>query len=296
MSHTLSMREELPKIVFFGTPDIAVWVLSELERCGIVPSLIVTKPDTPQGRKMIMTASPVSVWAQERGIEVYKPPTLKSDEVIEKLRDCGGDLFIVAAYGKIIPQHILDIPKYGTLNVHPSLLPLLRGASPIRSAILNDMHHTGVSIMLLTAGMDEGPILAQRAVDISPHEWPISGRVLDERLSRVGGVLLAETIPLWVRGDIAPTEQEHSRATYTKKITKDMAEISLADDSYQNLLKIKAYDGWPTAYFFYEKNGKRVRINIIDAHIEDNALTLTRVVPEGKKEMSWETFLRGEGV
>lgn len=272
---------------------VAVWVLDELEKKGITPSLIVTNPDAPQGRKLVLTPPPVKVWAIERGIEVLQPTTLRSDEIVSTLSTHTFDLFIVAAYGKIIPQSILDLPKHGTLNVHPSLLPLLRGASPIRSAILNDMHGTGVTIMLMDADLDHGPILAQESAGITENEWPLRGEVLDERLARQGGRMLAEVIPKWLAGELEPKAQDHAAATFCTKITKEMGEIDLAADPYQNLLKIRAFDGWPGTFFFTEKNGKRMRVKITDAELAaDGSLKITRVVPEGKKEMAYEDFMR----
>lgn len=282
---------EFPKICFFGTPQISVWVLEELEKAGMLPSLIITNADALQGRKMIMTASPVSDWASARRITVLKPESLKDESVPEMLSASGCDLFIVAAYGKIIPQNILDIPTYKTLNVHPSLLPKLRGASPIRSAILEDMNPTGISIMILTKGMDEGPLLAQVEVPIPKENWPIRGNELDELLAKKGGVLLAETLPKWITGEITAQEQDHAQATYSKKITKEDGLINLEDDPYQNLLKIRAFDGWPGTYFFHEKDGVKTRIKIVDATIEDSKLKILRIIPEGKKETDWEVFV-----
>lgn len=282
-----------PKTVFFGTPDIGVYVLEELEKAGLLPSLIVTNPDAPQGRKMVLTETPVAGFARDRNIPVLKPRTLKDPEIHQTLQNSGAELFIVAAYGKIIPQSILDIPKYGTLNMHPSLLPKLRGASPIRGAILKNEYPTGVSIMLLTAGLDEGPILAQEIADIPPTQWPMRGRELDERLAHMGGSLLAQTLPQWISGALTPQEQDHAGATHSVKITKDMALIDLTDDPISNLRKIRAFDGWPGAYYFHEKNGMPIRVKIVDAEIKDGALVLLRVIPEGKKEMSYEDFLRG---
>jgi methionyl-tRNA formyltransferase len=282
----------IPKIAFFGTPDIAVYVLEELERAGITPSLMVTNPDSPQGRKMLMTETPVAQFARARGIEMLKLETLKDPAVYEALCASGAELFIVAAYGKIIPKAILDLPKYGTLNMHPSLLPKLRGASPIRSAILKNEYPTGVSVMVLTEGLDEGPVVAQEVASIEESEWPLAGRILDERLARDGGTLLARILPEWLEGTITPQEQNHREATYSTKITKEMAEINLADDAEENLRKIRAFDGWPQAFFFHEKDGVRTRIKIIDAEIRDNALVLTRVIPEGKKEMAYEDWVR----
>lgn len=284
--------QTLPSIAFFGTPDIGVWVLEVLEKNGIIPNLIVTNPDAPQGRKMILTPSPVALWGDARGIPVHKPETLRDADVKDMLIASGCELFIVAAYGKMIPQSILDIPKYKTINMHPSLLPLLRGASPIRTAILEDKNPTGVSIMILTAGMDEGPILAQEEVSIPASKWPMRGQALDELLSRKGAELLVRILPSWIQDDITPTEQDHSKATYSQKITKDMGLINLNDDAYANLLKIRAFDGWPSTYFFHERNGEKVRVKIVDAEYEDGALILTRVTPEGRKEMSWEDFIR----
>jgi len=285
--------ESFPRIAFFGSPDIAVWVLEELVQANIIPALIVTNSDTPQGRKMLMTPTPVAQWADAHHIETFKPTSLRNDETMTTLETAECELFIVAAYGKIIPERILDIPAHKTLNMHPSLLPKLRGASPIRSAILEDMNPTGVTIMELTAGMDEGPILAQEEVQITPKDWPLRGTQLDRLLAQKGGALLAELLPRWVRGKLTPVEQDHTKATYSKKITKEMGELILADDPYTNLLKIRAFDGWPGTYFFVTKNDVKVRVKIVDAELHtDGSLNILRVIPEGKKEMSYEDFVR----
>lgn len=279
-------------MAFFGTPDIAVFVLDALEQAGIVPALVVTNPDAPQGRKLIMTPPPAKGWAYERNIEVFQPETLKDDAVAQLLRDGGFDLFVVVAYGKIIPKSILEIPKHGTLNVHPSLLPKFRGASPIRSAILADVRETGVTVMLMDEQLDHGPILAQESANIAPTDWPMRGRELDELLARKGGALLASVIPRWVAHEVTPREQEHGSATFCTKISKEMGALDLKSDSYQNLLKIRAFDGWPGTHFFTEKNGVRMRVKIVDAALaSDGTLRITRVIPEGKKEMSFESFM-----
>lgn len=280
------------RLGFFGTPDIAVMVLYELEKAGYIPELIITNPDAPQGRKMIMTPPPVKIWADERDISILQPETLKDSAIVTALKENDFDLFIVAAYGKIIPSAILDIPKHGTLNVHPSLLPKFRGASPIRSAILNDVRETGVSIMLMDAELDHGPIVAQKKVEILPQNWPMRGNELDKVLAHQGGELLADVIPKWIQGEITPEAQNHDEATFCSKISKEMGEIDLTTDPYQNLLKIRAFDGWPGTYFFTEKNGKRLRVKIIDAELkEDGTLNILRVIPEGKKEMAYKDFL-----
>ncbi|HYF10533.1 MAG TPA: methionyl-tRNA formyltransferase [Candidatus Paceibacterota bacterium] len=273
--------------VFFGTPELSVRVLEELSRVGLVPELIVTSPDAPQGRRLVLTPPPAKRWAEAHSIPLIQPKTLKTDEGLEELLKKQYDFFVVAAYGKIIPQRLIDLPKKGVLNVHPSLLPKFRGASPIRSQILADDRDTGVSIMLIDAEMDHGPILSQIRVPVSP--WPPGALELEDTIARAGGAELARVIPLWMNGEIQPAEQNHAEATFTKKIEKEDGLLDLSVDGYQNFLKIKAYEGWPGTYFFL--NGKRVIIK--DATYENGALRLTRVLPEGGKEMPYEEFLRG---
>ncbi len=283
-----------PRIAFFGTPHIAVSVLDALKEVGMLPAVIITNPDAPQGRKMVLTPPPVKVWGEEQKVPVLQPLSLKTDDsVVPYLETLGVNLIVVAAYGKIIPKSILDIPKHGTLNVHPSLLPKLRGASPIRSAILEDMRETGVTIMLLDEELDHGPILAQEVVPIEKESWPLRGQALDTLLASRGGKLLAQVIPKWINGDITPIPQDHSQATFCTKITKEMGEIDLTADPYHNLLKIRAFDGWPGTFFFTERNGARIRVKILDAElVSDGSLKITRIVPEGKNEMAYEDFIR----
>lgn len=282
------------RIAFFGTPQIAVHILDALESAHILPSVIITNPDAPQGRKMVLTPPPVKVWAQERRIPILQPQSLRTDETVrEYLKAHNITLSIVAAYGKIIPQAILDIPQHGTLNVHPSLLPQFRGASPIRSAILSDARETGVTIILLDADLDHGPIVAQKNISIPKEAWPMRGSELDTLLATEGGKLLTETIPAWVAGTLTAHEQNHASATFCEKITKEMGEVDLSDDGYANLLKIRAFDGWPGTFFFHEHNGRKIRVKITDAELNaDGSLRITRVVPEGKTEMSYEDFLK----
>lgn len=268
------------KIVFFGTPEFSVSVLEELYKKNIVPTLIVTAPDAKVGRGMVLTSPPAKVWAEKHDVDVIQNHT---DEM---LLNTEWDLFIVASYGKILPSELLDLPNKGVLNVHPSLLPKFRGASPIVSAILEDEKETGVSIMLLDEKMDHGPILAQARVEVD--NWPPKASVLEDILVTEGGKLLAEVVPPWMKGEITPEEQDHDKATFSKKITKKDGLINLGDDPYKNYLKIQALVGWPGTYFFV--NDKRVKITDADF---DGKLIINRVIPEGKKEMKYEDFLRG---
>ncbi|PIT91071.1 methionyl-tRNA formyltransferase [Candidatus Kaiserbacteria bacterium CG10_big_fil_rev_8_21_14_0_10_49_17] len=281
------MKNNSIQFVFFGTPELSVTVLEELKKEGFMPRIVVTAPDTPHGRGMKLAPPPVKVWALKNSVAVLQPRKI-TEEVIAELAQEQWDVFIVAAYGKILPQTLLDIPMHGTLNVHPSLLPRLRGPSPIRSAILLDEKVTGVSIMLLDAEMDHGPILAQEVVEVV---WPPRAPELEKRLAKKGGEMLAKILPQWVAGEIAPQEQEHEKATFCRMLKKGDAEINLSDDPYQNLLKIRGYEKAPGAYFFTEKNGKKIRVKVVSAERDESgSLKLLRVIPEGKKETHWENF------
>ncbi len=200
-------------------------------------------------------------------------------------------MFVVASYGKILPKALLDIPRRGVVNMHPSLLPRLRGPSPIRSAILNDEKEVGVSVMLLDEKMDHGPLIAQKKVEM-PY-WPMHGLELDDLLAREGGELLADYLPLWIDGDGRSAQQNHDLATYCSMFKKEDGLIDMQDDAHYNLLKIRALEGWPGTFTFFERNGKQLRVKIIDAHVENGNLILDRIIPDGKRIMSFQEFSRG---
>ncbi len=284
------------RIVFWGTSRFSVIVLDEMAREGVLPSLIVTAPPKPKGRHLELTSSTVKVWADLHNIPTLEPLEIKSPEFANTL-GINWDLFIVASYGKIIPRTILDTPHYGTLNVHPSLLPHLRGASPLQSAILEEVpvgstHETGVTIMQIDEEVDHGPIVAQEKILIS--NWPPKGSDLEEALGILGGKLLVKIIPDWLAKEITPRAQNHAHATYTKKITKESGQINIETDPEQMYRKIRAFDIWPRAYFLTKRNGREMRVVVTNAKIEEGKLILLRVIPEGKKEMLYEDFLRGQ--
>lgn len=281
------------RLVFFGSAPLAIPTLEALKEGGMLPTLIVTTPDRAVGRGNMMTSPETKAWADANEIDCIQTDHA-NDTLIEALQNTEWDLFIVASWGMIMPKHILDIPKQGTLNVHPSLLPKYRGASPIISQILMDDREAGVTIMLMDEKMDHGPILAQSRITIDQEDWPVDLPTLEAMLSEEGGRLLVETIPAWLRGDIAPEDQDHTKRTLTKKITKEDGALNLEDDAYQNYLKICAFKGNIGTYFFArKKTGETLRVKIADAEYENGVLTLTRVIPEGKKEMDYEDFLRG---
>ncbi|QSH39485.1 methionyl-tRNA formyltransferase [Candidatus Kaiserbacteria bacterium] len=275
--------------VFFGTPKLATLVLEELKKEGHLPSLVVTAPDKPVGRGLKLTPSPVKVWTQENAIPTLEPEVF-DEHTAQVLKEQGSVVFIVVAYGKILPQSVIDIPQKGILNVHPSLLPKFRGPSPVRSAILQDEKNTGVTVMKIDEKMDHGPILVQEKY--TPPTWPPNAKELDEYLFVRGGALLADVLPKYVSGEISPYEQDHEQATYCRLFTKEDGLINLVEDPYTNLLKIHAYRGWPNAYFFTERDGKDVRINIASAHIENDELIIDEVIPEGKNKMSYDSFMQ----
>lgn len=266
---------------FFGTSHIAVFVLDALHAAGLAPKLVVTIPAKPRGRGLEVQPTPVAQWAR-----AHEVPLAEDWQLFEAGT---WDVAVVVDYGKILPQRLLDMPKRGFLNVHPSLLPRFRGPSPIRSAILHDEKKVGVSIILLDAQMDHGPIVAQKTIESA---WPPRNSELEKLLMQAGGTLLAQILPHWVSGDIEAATQNDDIATYCEKFSKADGELDLAADAYKNLLKIRAFEGWPGTFAFFERAEKRIRVQILDAHLEGEKLVVDYVKPEGKGVMSYEDFVR----
>lgn len=275
-----------PLFVFFGTPRFATMVLDALERHGLLPALVVTAPDKPQGRGLVLTPSPAKQWALERGIDVATPATLKDGLLATELENTNWDVFVTAAYNKLIPQELLEMPRKGALNVHPSLLPKFRGPSPALSAILADERSTGVSIMQMDELMDHGPVVAQAKVELEEAAWPPKGSMFEDLLATEGGNLLAEILEPYIKGEITPEPQDESQATFTKKFKDEDSLIDLQGDPREQLLKIRAFDKNPRAHFFI--NNKRVIVT--EAEMRDSKLEILKVIPEGKKEMGFTLF------
>ncbi|KND49588.1 MAG: methionyl-tRNA formyltransferase [Parcubacteria bacterium C7867-008] len=273
---------------FFGTPMVAVWVLEEMEKAEMLPKVIVTAPDRPAGRGMQLTESEVKVWAREHNIPILQPEKLDAAFRTEiSAYEC--EVFVVAAYGKILSKRVLSLTPHGCINVHPSLLPKYRGAAPIEGQILSDEKEVGVSIMLLDEGMDTGPVLAQERIEISG--WPVGRTELSEILARAGGCSLASVLPGWVAGTIPATPQDNTLVTFTRKIEKEDGLIDPTGPARENYLKYCAYEGWPGLYFFVERNGIKIRVKITKASYRDDAFVIEQVIPEGKREMPYQTFL-----
>lgn len=293
---------------FFGSSRFSVIVLDELYKLGFIPSLIVTTPDKPQGRKLTMTANVVKTWAIEKNISVFDPEKIDAN-IIESLKEKPCDVFVVASYGKILPEALINIPPHKTLNIHPSLLPKYRGASPLQSVMLDDAKDTGISIMRIDEKMDHGPIIAKKEIRLTDYflDWPIY-EDFEEFMAREGAKLLVKVISDWVMGKIKAQEQNHAEATYTKKMSKDDGQIYLTPDelkdslkipeakSYEVFRKIQAYHEWPGGYFFIEHAGKKIRVKITSASYDNQKLIIEKVIPEGSKEMSYKDFQSGYSV
>jgi methionyl-tRNA formyltransferase len=276
------------KFAFFGTPDIASNTLDILLNNGYIPSVIITSPDKESGRGMNMHESSVSIWAKENNIPCLKPEKIDQN-FIDKFKKLNIDLSIVVAYGKILPETLINISKLGTINIHYSLLPLYRGASPLESTLLNGDDVTGVSIQQMEFKLDSGPIIAHKEIPININ---CTKDDLKNQLIKWGGNLLCEIIPDIINKKINPKKQNESEATYCKKIKKGDGEIDLQGNAIKNYNKYRAFYGWPGIYFFTEKHNKKIRIKINTAIYKGNQFIIKRVTPEGKKEIPYEDFLR----
>jgi methionyl-tRNA formyltransferase len=278
------------KFVFFGTPYVASDTLEILKTQGFLPELIVTSPDRQRGRGLAMTPSETKSWALEHGIPVITPEKI-TEEVIEEISTYGASYGIVTAYGKILPQALIDSFPLGVINIHYSLLPKYRGASPVEAALLNGDAVTGVAIQQMVSELDAGDILALEKVSIEPTE---TTRELRPRLVAIGATLLADILPSFEAGVLAATPQDASKATRCKKIKKESGLLDLSGDAEKNWNKYRAYAESPGTYFFIEKNGKPVRIKIITASYAHGTFTPERVVPEGKSEQRFSEFLKNQ--
>lgn len=281
------------KLAFFGTDHFSVEVLERLAAAGISPSLVVCAPDRPAGRGMEMQEPDAKVWAKRQSVPVLQPEKLDAAFVGELGASGPWDVFAVASYGKIIPQAVLDVPAKGCLNVHPSLLPRHRGATPIETAMLADEKTTGVTVILMDAKMDHGPIVA--AEPVSFDEWPTRPEV--ERLTaKIGGNLLAAVLPKWLGGSASAATQDEGAATYTKMLQKADGDLSKATTERERFLRVQAMSPWPGAFLFVTaKNGQSVRVKILSARwdAENGRCVFEKVVPEGKGAMDWESFENG---
>jgi len=247
------------KIVFFGTPNFAKIILGSLiKNDNFNIAAVVANPDKPVGRKKILTAPPAKQLAVKNNIEVLQPTKLKDDVFIRQIKKIGADLFVVASYGKIIPKEILDIPKYGCINVHGSLLPEYRGASPIQYALLDSKAETGITVMLMDEGMDTGHILAKKPIKIADSD---NFFTLSEKMAYLGAETLNEILPKWVEGKIKPTKQDDCKATYTKLFKEEDFKIDWNQSAEKIHNSVRGL--YPNAYAQLRITNYELRIKII---------------------------------
>lgn len=296
-------------VVFMGTPDFAVYSLCAVAKHHNIVG-VFTQPDKLVGRKQVLTPPPVKVKALELGVPVFQPNTLRDGEALEILKKLNPDVIVVAAYGKFLPNEILNLPKYGCINVHGSLLPALRGASPIQWSIVTGEKQTGITTMLMGEGMDTGDMLEKAVVDITEND---NFSTLHDKLAIVGAELIISTLKKCEDGTITPIKQDESLVTYAPIIKKEMGLIDFSKNATAIRNLVRGFDPWPSAYTFL--NGKRFKIisatvvptkhnspcgtllstenEIIVACGENTSLKLDRVQLEGSKPMSDLELLRG---
>lgn len=243
------------RVVFMGTPDIAATCLKQLITQGFEIVGVYTKPDKPKNRGMKLEMSDVKKVAVEAGLPVFQPTTFKDDAVVQELCALKPDLIAVVAYGKILPQSVLDIPKFGCINIHASILPQLRGSGPVQWAILNGMDETGVTAMYMSAQLDAGDIIEIRKTPIDPFE---NAQSLLDRLAQIGGELLCDTIQAVENGSAVRTPQEHEKATHAPMLTKELCPIDWTRSARQIIDHVRGLDPWPVATTLLD--GKRFKI------------------------------------
>lgn len=304
------MEQKEKKIVFWGTPDFASFILEKLIPTKYCPQALITTPDKPAGTQQFLNSSATKKLAEKYNLPFWQFNNLKNESVIKTLTNLKPDLFIVAAYGLIMPLEILRIPVQGCLNVHPSLLPQYRGASPIQVAILNNDKKTGTTIMLMDEKVDHGPIISQKKLKIEPGETTPS---LSKKLALLSADLLIEVLPLWLENKITPRAQKHKKATFTHQIKKIHGQISWHKNAQQIKQMWCAYQPWPEIYTFFK--GKMLKI--LDLEIlkikhsftpgqvfltanknlavacDKNAIILKKVHLAGKNPVKGEDFFNG---
>jgi len=298
-------------IIFIGTPDFSVPTLKALiadERYYIFA--VITAPDAPVGRKQILTPPPVKVVAEKHNITVLQPQDI--NEITSKIAELNPDAIITIAYGQIIPKAILDIPKSGCLNLHASLLPKYRGASPIQAAILNGDKTTGVTLMKMDKTIDTGPIIAQESLNITPNE---TGESLHDKLAELSAEILIKYLPQYLDGKLTPKPQDNSRATLTQKITRESGRINWQRPAEEIERMVRAYYPWPGTYTKWDgrilkiisaspttKGGVKpprptgtvfLHNNQLAVQCGSNTLIIKKLQLEGKKQMTSNEFLAG---
>ncbi|MBQ3899090.1 MAG: methionyl-tRNA formyltransferase [Lachnospiraceae bacterium] len=302
------------KIVFMGTPDFAAGALKAIIEAGHEVTLVVTQPDRAKGRSDKLIPSPVKEVALEHNIPVFQPLKIKTPEAVAELRKYDADIFIVAAFGQIISQEILDMPRYGCVNIHASLLPKYRGASPIQRVILDGEKKTGVTIMQMDAGIDTGDMLYKVETEISDED---TFETLHDRLTGIGAEAIVEALPLIESGELVPEKQDDSQSCYAKLIKKEMGKIDFNKSAEEVSRLVRGMNPWPSAYTFLsgkqmkvwrvsvlpqtdENSGRAVPGEIVELTKDgitvkcgEGSVKILELQLEGKKRMAAKDFLLG---
>jgi methionyl-tRNA formyltransferase len=294
-----------------GTPEFAVPSLERLVLDDYQVAAVYTQPDSAAGRGRHLAASPVKRAALELGLPVIQPERLKDAGVVEQLSTFHPDVIVVAAFGQVLPAQVLALPPKGCINIHPSLLPKFRGSSPVSAAILTGDDFAGVSIMLMDAGLDTGPVLTQAQVAISRHDTTGS---LTAKLSLVSAQMLLEVLPRWVKGELTPRPQQEAKATYTEMLSREESELDWRQPAVATWRKVRAFQPWPGCYTMWRGKQlkiieaiplpaeKNIRVGQVMALKEggfgvatgEGVLGVLKVQLEGKRAMSAAEFLRGQ--
>lgn len=299
------------KIIFMGTPDFAVGALEACLAAGYEVQLVVTQPDKAQGRSKELKPPAVKVCAMQHNLPVFQPEKIKKEEAVSVLKQYDADLYVVAAFGQILSKEILDIPKYGCINIHASLLPKYRGAAPIQWAVINGEEKTGITIQQMNEGVDTGDILLQKEYYLAKDE---TGASLFDRLCDLGAEAIVEAIEKIKEGTVVPVKQNEAESTHAKMLTKAMGEIDFAKDALSIERLIRGLNSWPSAYTYYkgktmkiwcadvvEEAGADAKIGTVIAKDKDSftvlcgkdALKIREIQLEGKRRMSVKDFMLG---
>lgn len=300
------------RILFMGTPDFALFSLRALVEAGEDVVGVVTQPDKPKGRGYTLTPPPVKVYAEEKGLPVYQPRTLRDEEFADLLRQIDPEVIVVVAFGKILPANVLDYPKYGCVNVHGSLLPAYRGAAPMQRAIIDGCAETGITTMFMDVGLDTGDMLLKQSVAIDLHD---TFETVHDKLGECGAELLLRTLVLLEKGEILPEKQDDALATYAAKIEKEDCLLDFSRTAKEVHDRIRGLSPIPLS-FTHTPDGRLLKIvasepaegggrpgevislknGRITVACGEGAIALLSVLPEGKKKMSSADFINGRRI
>jgi len=305
------MLHDTPKIIFLGTPEFALPALEALIKHGLAPAFVITQPDKPVGRKQNLSPPPVKALALANNLEVLQPENKK--ELQRVFNENEADVCVLVAYGMIVPDDVIDKPRPGFLNLHPSLLPKYRGSSPIQTALLNGDKKTGISIIRLTNQVDAGPILVQRELAVQEDD---NAEILHDKLANLGAELLIEILPKYLSGEVEPVPQDGSKATYTEMIKREDGAINWSKTALEIKRQFRAFYPWPGIFTHLDKKRLKIaNLSVLEGDFKanlapgqvflgqnqelavkcgDGAVSLISVQLEGKKEMTAEEFLRGQ--